>query len=75
MGDASSKSVINNRKRRHWKPVPPKYDLIVEDEGNLKVMEINAVNTIEAKKIAYSRNKKIKGVVFSDDNFDSDKDN
>ena len=55
--------------------MPPKYDLIVEDEGNLKIMEINAVNTIEAKKIAYSRNKKIKGVVFSDDNFDSGKDN
>ena len=55
--------------------MPPKYDLIVEDEGNLKVMEINAVNTIEAKKIAYSRTKNIKGVVFSDDNFDADTDN
>ena len=54
--------------------MPPKYDLIVEDEGNLKVIEINAVNTKEAKKIAYSRNQKIKGVVFSDENFDSGKD-
>ena len=54
--------------------MPPKYDLIIEDNGNLKVVKINALNIIEAKKIACSRTKNIKGVVFSDDNFDAGRD-
>ncbi len=50
--------------------MPPKYDLIFEQDGSLKVTAIDAKSREEAKKAASCSGVKIKGIVFSDENND-----
>ena len=46
----------------------PKYDLIYEDNGELKVKSIAAETKDKAEKQAVKIKVKVKGIVFSDDN-------
>ena len=45
-----------------------KYDLIYEDEGELRIRTVIAASKDEAKKLAEKSNVKMKGIVFSDRN-------
>ena len=45
-----------------------KYDLIYENEGELRVRTIIAASKDEVKKLAEKSNVKMKGIVFSDKN-------
>ena len=45
-----------------------KYDLVLEENGCLKIETIDAENRIKAKQIGNSSGQKLKAVVFSDQN-------
>ena len=47
-----------------------KYDLIYEDEGELRIRTVIAASKDEVKKLAEKSNVKTKGIVFSDKNQD-----
>ena len=46
----------------------PKYDLIYEDNDELKIKSITAETKEQAGKQAMETKDKVKGIVFSDDN-------
>ena len=48
--------------------MPPKYDLIFEDEGNLTIKEIDANDQQEAVLKGCIERSKLKGIIFSDKN-------
>ena len=45
-----------------------KYDLVLEENGLLKVESVVAANQAEARKTASDKGQKLKAVVFSDQN-------
>ena len=45
-----------------------KYDLVLEENGSLKVESVVAANPEEARKTASDKGQKLKAVVFSDQN-------
>ena len=45
-----------------------KYDLVLEENGSLKVESVVAANQAEARKTASDKGQKLKAVVFSDQN-------
>jgi len=45
-----------------------KYDLVLEENGSLKVESVVAANQAEARKTASHKGQKLKAVVFSDQN-------
>lgn len=52
----------------HINLMPPKYDLIIEKDGNLTVTRLDAKSREEAKKAAFRSGNKVKAIVFSDQN-------
>ena len=46
----------------------PKYDLIYEDNGELKIKSVNAETKDQAQKQAMKTKDNVKGIVFSDEN-------
>ena len=46
----------------------PKYDLIYEDNGELKIKSVTAETKDKAEKQAAKTKGRVKGIVFSDDN-------
>ena len=46
----------------------PKYDLIYEDEGKLRIKSVTAETREQAEELAMETKAKVKGIVFSDDN-------
>ena len=48
------------------------YDLIIEESGTLKVETIDAENRIEAKQIGNASGQNLKGIVFSDQNLETE---
>ena len=67
MGD-----VLRRKQRDYWEshrnPMPPRYDLIIEKDGNLTVTRLDAKSREEAKKAAFRSGNKVKAIVFSDQN-------
>ena len=68
MGD-----VLRRKQRDYWEshrnPMPPRYDLIIEKDGNLTVMRLNAKSREEAKKLHFDQAIRLKkAIVYSDQN-------
>lgn len=51
----------------------PKYDLIYEEQGELKIQSVSAETKGQAQELAAKANVSVKGIVFSDDNLAPEK--
>lgn len=65
--------MLKFKPRDYWEShinlMTPKYDLIIEKDGNLTVMRLNAKSREEAKKLHFDQAIRLKkAIVFSDQN-------